>query len=183
MSAAYVITTMSGAILSWSRIMNVAIAITRMGATEPTILPVGVSPIVRATSAAIAARDRARDQEDQERREDVRQVREDRRHEVREGVDPEDRDRERDHAEEEHPEGHAADQPGRARGQPRDDRPPWPCVSVRSRPVRPRTFEIDAGHDLGDEVPDDQDQEGADQLRDEREDVREPVLDLVAHGV
>ena len=35
--------------------MNVAIAITRTGATEPTILPVGVSPMVRATRPAIAA--------------------------------------------------------------------------------------------------------------------------------
>ena len=41
------------AILSWSRIMNVAIAITSTGATTFTIPPVGVSPIVRSTSAAI----------------------------------------------------------------------------------------------------------------------------------
>src|ERR671912_2181108 len=47
--------TISGAILSWLRIMNVAIAITSTGTTEPTTLPVGVSPIVRATSPPTAA--------------------------------------------------------------------------------------------------------------------------------
>ena len=47
--------TISGAIWSWLRIMNVAIAITSTGTTEPTTLPVGVSPIVRATSPPTAA--------------------------------------------------------------------------------------------------------------------------------
>ncbi len=35
--------------------MNVAIAMTSTGTTEPTTLPVGVSPIVRATSPPTAA--------------------------------------------------------------------------------------------------------------------------------
>ncbi len=47
--------TISVAIWSWLRIMNVAIAITSTGTTEPTTLPVGVSPIVRATSPPTAA--------------------------------------------------------------------------------------------------------------------------------
>src|ERR1044072_8597914 len=54
-SAAYVIVTISRAISSWLRIMKVAIAITSTGTTEPTTLPVGVSPIVRATSPPTAA--------------------------------------------------------------------------------------------------------------------------------
>ena len=52
---AEVIVTISGAIWSWLRIMKTAIAITSTGTTEPTTLPVGVSPIVRATNPAIAA--------------------------------------------------------------------------------------------------------------------------------
>jgi hypothetical protein len=50
-----VIVTISVAICSWLRIMNVAIAITSTGTTEPTTLPVGVSPMVRATSPPTAA--------------------------------------------------------------------------------------------------------------------------------
>ncbi len=49
------IITIWGAILSWVRIMIVAMPITRIGATVPTILPVGVSPIVRATRPPTAA--------------------------------------------------------------------------------------------------------------------------------
>ena len=47
--------TISGAIWSWLRIMKVAIAMTSTGTTEPTTLPVGVSPMVRAMRPPIAA--------------------------------------------------------------------------------------------------------------------------------
>ena len=46
--------TISGAIWSWLRIMNTAIAMISTGTTEATSLPVGVSPIVLATSPATA---------------------------------------------------------------------------------------------------------------------------------
>jgi hypothetical protein len=55
MSAAYVITTICSAIMSWSRIMKPATAMISTGAAVPTIRPVDVSPIVRATSAATPA--------------------------------------------------------------------------------------------------------------------------------
>ena len=51
------IVTIAGAICSWLRIMNMAIAMISSGTTVATSLPVGVSPIVLATSA----RDRAGD--------------------------------------------------------------------------------------------------------------------------
>src|SRR3954451_4137466 len=118
--------------------MNVAIAITSTGTTEPTTLPVGVSPIVRATSPPTAAAiapaitkirnagptfrryagadgggDRAGDHEDQDRGDDVRQIRGDRRDEVRQRGDAELRDRDRDRAQEDEPERDRADRPAR----------------------------------------------------------------------
>ena len=48
------IVTIAGAIWSWLRIMNVAIAMISSGTIVATSLPVGVSPIVLATSPATA---------------------------------------------------------------------------------------------------------------------------------
>jgi phosphosulfolactate phosphohydrolase-like enzyme len=53
-SAAYVISTICSAIPSSVRIMNVAIAMIRIGAAVVTNLPVGVSPIVLFASATTA---------------------------------------------------------------------------------------------------------------------------------
>ena len=48
------IVTICGAISSWSSTMKVPIAMISTGATEPTTLPVGVSPIARATTPPTA---------------------------------------------------------------------------------------------------------------------------------
>ena len=54
MMAVKAIRTISGAIWSCSRIMKNAIVMMTAGATAPTTLPVGVSPMKRATAPAIA---------------------------------------------------------------------------------------------------------------------------------
>lgn len=57
---------------SWVRIMNTAMIMISAGTAVPTILPVGVSPIVLATRPAGRAGDGAGDHEDENGDDDVR---------------------------------------------------------------------------------------------------------------
>ena len=96
--------TIAGAIWSWLRIMNTAIAMIRTGATEATSLPVGVSPMVRSPVWPPPG-DGAGEDEDDHGGDDVGQVSVDRGHEGCQRRDLQRGDRERDRAEEEKPEG------------------------------------------------------------------------------